>query len=309
MILMDYSGVSIAAIMGQVYGQNNVLDEDLVRHIILNSVRKYNSMFRSDYGRLVICTDSRNNWRYNIFPEYKAARKVKKETDIDWRMIYDVMDQTEMDLIKYFPYDVFGLDTYEADDLIGQLAINSSQSLGEDVMIVSSDHDFADQLLIYDDIHAYTPKHKKEIIRSYKEADDARRTHIMRGDPGDGVPNILSDDDTFINENKRQKQLRQTKVDLWLSMSEDELMNALTNEQKRNYDRNKAMVSFQDLDDEFVYEILTSYDSVLNRRAPFSLNNLMTFFAKNKMKYLASCIQDFAIEESRNITPLTSALN
>ncbi len=305
MILLDYSGIAIAAIMANTFNSKAPLDEDLIRHIILNSIRKYNVMFRNEYGHMALCCDSAYNWRKEIFKEYKGARKsAKDKSSVDWPFIYKVLDSTLLELKENFPFDVLSYPTMEADDIIGVISIYMKKR----VMIVSGDHDFPDQLLVYPNVSVYSPKAKGVIKYTPEEARKNKLTHILRGCKGDGVPNILSDDDTFVNESKRQKQLRQTKIDAWLNMTEDEMINTFSEQVKINYFRNKAMVTFEHISKEKRGEIIQHVEDVINKRKPFSTMKLMTYFAKNNLKYLTSCASEFSCKDASNQTPLTLAL-
>ena len=73
MIIVDYSGLAIATIV-----VNKVDDEDLLRHMILNSLRQYRVKYKKDYGELVLAIDGKNNWRRGYYPQYKANRKKKR---------------------------------------------------------------------------------------------------------------------------------------------------------------------------------------------------------------------------------------
>mgnify|MGYP003643705348 CR=1 FL=1 len=54
------------------------IEEDMVRHIVLNTLRIYKKRFQSEYGELVLTYDGGKYWRKDIFPYYKAARKEKQ---------------------------------------------------------------------------------------------------------------------------------------------------------------------------------------------------------------------------------------
>ena len=56
------------------------MNEDLIRHMILNSLRGHNKKFRKQYGQMVIACDSSNVWRRTKFPNYKAGRKANRES-------------------------------------------------------------------------------------------------------------------------------------------------------------------------------------------------------------------------------------
>ena len=77
---MDLSQVMIATLMVQLGNHTNAeLDENLLRHMILNSIRANKIKFGSDYGELVIAADARTTWRREMFPYYKANRKKNRD--------------------------------------------------------------------------------------------------------------------------------------------------------------------------------------------------------------------------------------
>ena len=53
MILLDYSQTVIGSFMAMGRGKP-VVEEDLLRHTILNSIRMYRNQFAIDYGEMVI---------------------------------------------------------------------------------------------------------------------------------------------------------------------------------------------------------------------------------------------------------------
>ena len=71
----------------------------------------------------------------------------------------------------------------------------------EDILIISSDKDFQ-QLQSFGNIKQYSPAHREYLVCENPEW--YLSNHIIRGDSSDGIPNILSDDDTFINPDKKQ---------------------------------------------------------------------------------------------------------
>ena len=64
MVLIDLNQVLISNLMQQI-GSNpkTKLDEGLIRHMVLNSLRSYSKQFRSKYGEIVIACDSKKYWQ------------------------------------------------------------------------------------------------------------------------------------------------------------------------------------------------------------------------------------------------------
>ena len=195
MILLDYSQIALANII-----VGKMEDEDLIRHMILNSIRMYNRRFRDDYGQMVICADGRQSWRYEYYPYYKANRKVKYKKDtsgIEWPEIFRVLNMVRDEIKENLPYKVLHMDNCEADDMIGALVYNT-QEFGqyEPVMIISSDKDFI-QLQKFNNVKQFSPMLKKSVPVKQEKRFNPRTflfEHICRGDTGDGIPNVLSDD-------------------------------------------------------------------------------------------------------------------
>ena len=197
MILLDYSQTVIGSFMAVSRGKP-IVEEELLRHTILNSIRMFRNQFAKDYGEMVICCDGKDNWRKKVFPEYKANRRKNRENDpTDWKTLFELLHEMREDLTKYFPYKVMHVDTAEADDIIGVLIEHCEEN---PTLILSSDKDFI-QLQKYQGVRQWSPLQKKFIVGDPVES---LYDKTIRGDTGDGVPNILSSDDTFITEGKRQ---------------------------------------------------------------------------------------------------------
>ena len=155
MILLDFSQTMIGSFMAMGKG-NVVVEEDLLRHTVLNTIRQYKQTHRHIYdsgmGGLVICCDSAKNWRKDSFPEYKANRKKKREDDTtDWKSLFQFLDEMIEDLRNYFPYKVMRVERAEADDII---AVLNEYVATNPTLIISSDKDFI-QLLKYEGVQQW----------------------------------------------------------------------------------------------------------------------------------------------------------
>ena len=92
MILLDYSQVVIGSFMAVSKGEG-VVEENVLRHVILNNIRQFRNQFFKEYGEMVICCDHRKNWRKEIFPNYKASRhKLKQDSGVDWKYLYECLN-------------------------------------------------------------------------------------------------------------------------------------------------------------------------------------------------------------------------
>ena len=195
MIIIDYNGIAI----GNIITQKLDIQEDLIRHMILNTIRMYNKKFRDKYGSVVIACDS-SSWRRDYFPNYKFKRREGREEDkssINWNEVFRIINQVRDEIRDNFPYKVLHIDKCEADDIIATV-VEQTQEFGqyEDVMIVSADKDFI-QLHKHDNVRQYSPMTKKFIEDKNPRTYIAE--HIFKGDSSDGVPNVLSPDNTFVD--------------------------------------------------------------------------------------------------------------
>ena len=282
MILIDYNGIAI----GNVVVQRLAADENLIRHMILNSIRMYRQKFHKEFGEVVIVADGAGNWRKEAYPQYKANRKKSRdESSIDWENVFRIINMVRDEIRDNFPYKVMHQYGCEADDVIAQIALET-QEFGkhEPVMIVSADKDFI-QLQKYDNIKQFSPMTKK-----YVNHDNPRlymMEHIFRGDGGDGVPNVLSDDNVFV-EGRRQSPVTKKKIEAWIE-SED-LQQAMGQEIYRNYLRNKKMIDLTETPSNVKSEIINNYES----QDPWNnKKKVFPYLISKRCKLLLENVQEF----------------
>ena len=282
MILVDYSGIA----MGAVFARGGGDEEPLIRHFILNSLRMYNVKHRDEYGRMIICGDG-GSWRKDYYPEYKASRKTNRDKDSrDWDKIFNTFTNIRNEIAQHLPFDVIHEFGVEADDIIATL-VQETQEFGkhEPVMIISADKDFI-QLHKHGNVKQYSPITRKMV--SHEDPVLYLREHIFRGDAGDGVPNVLSSDDTFIDEDKKQTPLSKKKIQTWLD-DYDNLENVMPSQAYRNYQRNKKVIDLEEIPQEVTIKILDKYNSLKPTPNMKALNYLIV----NRMNNLVESVGDF----------------
>ena len=215
-------------------------DEELIRHMILNSIRMYNKKYRDEYGEMVICADGMHTWRKDYYPQYKAHRKKNRQTsELDWNEIFRVLNMVRDEIKENLPYKVIHMEGCEADDIIGAL-VYETQEFGkhQPCMIISSDKDFK-QLQKFKNVKQFSPAQK--VLVEEKHPRQYSFEHICRGDAGDGVPNVLSPDNCF-TDGLKQTPLRKTVIDFWV-----ENLDNMPEEIKRNYQRNKTLIDLSEI--------------------------------------------------------------
>jgi len=282
MVLVDMNQVTLSSLMMQI-GQSKDLqvNPDLVRHMVLNSIRTYRIKFVEDYGELVLCYDSKHYWRKDVFPQYKSHRKKMRESsDFDWNTIFNTLNALKEELRENFPYKMLEVYGAEADDIIATIC----ESQKENIMIVSGDKDFI-QLQKYKNVKQWNPVQKKML--KDKNPDLYLKEHIIKGDRSDGIPNVLSDDNSFVDK-IRQKPLTKKKIQAWV---EHDFMDVAPNEEaKRNYHRNTTLVDLSKIPQDLKDKIKETYKTtpILGDR-----KNLINYFINNKLKELTNNLGDF----------------
>jgi 5'-3' exonuclease len=288
MILVDLNQVMISNLMMQPGLKADGINENMIRHMVLNSLRMYNVKFKDQYGEMVICADDKKYWRRDLFPYYKASRKkTREESPYDWNLIFETLNRVRDEIRENFPYKVIQIDKTEADDVIGTLChtygVELKNESTEKILILSSDKDFM-QLQKFVNVEQYSPMAKKFL----KESNPVKflREHIIKGDRGDGIPNILSSDDTFVTES-RQKPVIEKKLNIWVTQNPEEFCDATM---LKNYKRNESLIDLSKVPEEFSSRILDAY------RVPGEVkgkDKILNYFIKNRMKLLMEHIQEF----------------
>ena len=277
MILLDFSQTMIGSFMAMGKG-SIVVEEDLLRHTVLNSIRQYKHQFRHvDHGGFVICCDSPKNWRKESFPEYKANRKKRRETDsTDWTSLFEFLHQMIADLREYFPYKVMRVERAEADDII---AVLTQEEMKNPTTIISSDKDFI-QLQKYEGVQQWSPL-TKSFVKGNPE--ESLWEKLIKGDVGDGVPNILSSDDTLVTEGKRQRPVSKKKMELWKTDRSD-----WNEDMKRNLNRNEMMVDLEKTPESIRINIINQF-----REQVPPHGRLMEYFTEKRLKNLMEHLDEF----------------
>ena len=280
MILVDMNQISLASVMMHLnMTKVDKVDENMVRHMILNSLRMYRQSYFKEFGELVICYDSKNYWRREYFPEYKAGRRKSRETSShDWNDIFECLNAIKSEIRENFPYKVLEVYGAEADDIIaalcGELEFDNGKTL-----ILSGDKDFI-QLQKFRNVTQYSPITKKFV--NGVDPDTYLSEHVLKGDSSDGIPNVLSPDNTFV-DGLRQKPLSKKKIQ---AMVEGDFPN---DEIRRNYQRNKKLIDLRESPSELYMECCTSYHNAPDG----DRSKLLNYFTQKRLRNLVESIGEF----------------
>ena len=286
MIIVDLNQVMIANIMAQLGNHTNaVIEEDLFRHVALNSLRSFRKQFK-DYGEMVIACDDKNYWRKQHFPYYKANRKKAREkSDVDWNQIFNHLNRIREELKEYSPYRVIQVDSAEADDIIATLCIEFGTILNsqEKILILSGDKDFV-QLQVYGNVEQYNPVLKKHI--KHNNPHKYLREHILKGDRGDGIPNIMSEDSCIVN-GERQKSLPSKKIEYLTEIPD--LSAVLNKDELTQFKRNEQLIDLHMIPENIKTTILLKYKEQTNK----TKDKFVGYLKQHKLKALLEDIGDF----------------
>jgi 5'-3' exonuclease len=279
--------------MAELNGHKDVdIEVDLLRHMVINTIRSHYNKFKGEYGELVIACDSKKYWRKDHFPYYKANRKkLREESGYNWNLIFDTINLLKQELKDVFPYRVLEVTGAEADDIIATLCkwSQTNDLVGnlieepQPVLIISGDHDFI-QLQKYSNVKQFSPIQKK-FVKSDKKSNEVVLEHIIKGDKGDGIPNVLTADDAIVNGD-RQKPISSKKLNEWISdpvsMPRDE--NFL-----RNFQRNKLLTDLSQIPQEIESQILNTFTGYPTK----DKSMLLDYFIEHKMKNMIELIEEF----------------
>ena len=272
--------IAVANLMMNLKMNNSkTIDENMVRHMILNSIRMYRMEHHSEYGEVVLTWDSKHSWRRNYYPEYKASRrKGREESDLDWDDIFSTLNKIRNEIKENFPYKYIEVFGAEADDIIGFLC---EETRDEKIMIISGDKDFI-QLQKYPNVAQWSPITKKQV--NGFDPTIYLKEHILKGDTSDGVPNVLSPDNTF-TDGLRQRPLSRKKIQSWLVGGGSDW----NDEVKRNFQRNLTLIDLSKTPEELKNQIRLEY----NNASHGDRSKLLNYFMIYKLRELTDNIGDF----------------
>jgi 5'-3' exonuclease len=282
MIIVDFNQVVLSNLMMSLGNHTNAqIEENMVRHMVLNALRAFKVKFGDEFGELVVACDNTNVWRKQIYPYYKANRKKSQEkSELDWKSIFECLNKIRQELKDNFPYRIIDVESAEADDVIATLVKYKHDE--QNILIMSGDKDFI-QLHKYDGVQQYDPVRKRKIAH-----DNPKRylvEHILKGDSGDGIPNVLSPDNCFV-VGERQKPMTAKKIAQYLTSDPSTIEDPIV---LRNYYRNQQLIDLSFVPSYIEDKVLEQYDSQKGK----DRSKLMNYFINNKLKNLMEHMSEF----------------
>jgi len=282
--MVDLNQVLISNLMQHLkqISKSHEMNEDLIRHMSINTIRSNVRQFKSKYPNVILCCDSKKYWRRDYFPFYKSQRKHDREASgLDWHLIFDTLNKIRDEFKESFPYKVLDVEGAEADDIIAVLTARLSSSAN--ILILSSDKDFG-QLQKYPNVTQYSP-----ILKRFIKIDNPTtfiREHILKGDRGDGIPNFLSPDNTFA-AGERQKVINSKRLQEWISQDAETF--CTTDIMLRGYKRNQTLVDFDYIPGDIQASIVSAFENT----KVATKEKMLNYFIDKGLKVMIESINDF----------------
>lgn len=300
MIVIDYSGVAIAAITGfkEDLKRDEAHVENLIRHVILSTIKNYKKKFKKEFGpEVVIAVDVGPYWRKEVFEHYKFKRKKEREvSDVPWDLIHKYMRLVLDEIREHFPWKVIAIKGAEADDVIAimanTIAFNKTSTdlldVGNDpekTVIISSDKDLC-QLMTHPNIRVWSP-YKESFVKLDTTPAMFLRRLILTGDSGDSVANVFSPADTFVF-GVRQKPATEKKM---LPMLEAKnMIDAAPDETVRQrIKENARLISFAFIPNDLKQAIIEAYDV----KPKGNQMTILKYLASKGMKQMLDDVDQF----------------
>lgn len=278
MLLVDMSNLVFSAASDYNRKTGEQIDLKLLRHIVLSTLKSVKDKLK-DYTKdgVVLCFDSKHYWRRDLFPLYKGKRAATREKDkMDWQLLFAAYKDLKEEFKDNLPYYCLEVDGAEADDIIAVLSTRFGQN--REICIASADGDFIQlQQNVSPKIKQYSLFHKK-FITPKNQAYDLFE-HIICGDTGDGIPNILSDDDAIMNPEKRQKPVTKKKLAEWEKHGIAAPENFCGDlEALKRFERNRQLIDLRCVPQELRMKIVEDFDNTV----PAS-GQVFNYLVRNKL--------------------------
>jgi hypothetical protein len=108
---------------------------------------------------------------------------------------------------------------------------------------------------------------------------------IIRGDKGDGIPNILSADNVIV-DGIRQKSITEVKIGQWMNQPPEDFCNELM---LRNFNRNRMLIDLTQIPETLKQSIIDTYETTQVHTKQVFLNYMIA----NRLTNLIGSINEF----------------
>jgi len=289
MLLFDLSAMVVKSCINLFHDDAKEPTINNVRHVAFSNILMYKKKYHKTHGTPVICVDSKPYWRELVFQHYKKNRDDSRDkSKIDWKMFSKSFKQVIEDMHGHLPYPIIDVSRCEGDDVICVLT-QYAHARKDPVMIISSDKDMIQLQSMYSQVKQYSPAIGKLLSSSGSDYDIL--THIIKGDASDGIPNIFSPDDIFINRaGRRQKVVTKKMLEEVHALDDPLEWKRLNKDEVAKFKRNKLLIDATMIPERLKTRIIETYESELAKKKP---NRMRSFCITNRMGTLLESTQAF----------------
>ena len=298
MILFDWNNIVMSAFSNaggfDEASRGRSMDPSAIRHIVLNNIRSVRKRFVGSHGSPVLCADHTNNWRRKIFPHYKASRRKGRESDPEmWRLIYGCFDVLREEFRENLPYPVVRVEGAEADDVIAVLSSFKDGFVSDNPMedmiplrnlVYSRDRDFLQ--LVTERTDWYNVQENEVVRWDTVDATTELLIKIIRGDVGDGVPNVFSPADVLVTEGTRQTPATKKRVQAIVDDAE-----SMSPEVRERFELNRRMVDLMMIPRDVADRIVDEFHAAVENLPPRS--GLLRYLSSHRLTQLTEHLNDF----------------
>lgn len=287
-MFFDMSQISMATAF--VEFQNSPVTTDLLRHLVLNSIKFNLKKFKEEYPIVVLCFDNADGeyWRRDYGYYYKKNRKkAREESTFDWEGFFTGMKEVTKEISENMPYITLNIPRVEADDTIGVLTKRLSIK-GHKILIVSSDGDYY-QLHKYPGVKQWAPTLKKFVDKK-KDGTPTEflMTKLLKGDKKDGVACVKVRSDYILTKLDGERAPNITKK-LIEGCLDDGPEKHLNESEMARYKENQIMIDMDFIPEEIQKRIIEEYD---NFKVP-GRNKIYPYFVSKKLVKLSRELNQF----------------
>ena len=236
------------------------------KHLVLNNV--FSSVLDKKPNQVVIAVDGKNNWRKEIYNEYKSQRKAARDkSNVDFNVFYPIMEEFINNLEQHFKcFRILRVPRCEADDIIAVLSKRFCKDENNLVELISTDKDFV-QLQRYKNFKQYNPI-KKMYIKSMNPDKDLE-IKILTGDKSDNIPAVKN----RVGPKTAEKMINNGLTDL-----EDPII-------KEAYIRNRQLIDFEQIPNDIVESVKKYYDNITIGKV--NVNNVWQWLVVEELNKLS----------------------
>lgn len=235
-------------------------DLDSIRKMVVHYISKH-----IQAGRPVVIAADAASWRKQEFPPYKWRRYQNKgRDDFKYDEFIVVLQKVLEEIKEHSPCAVLRVPGAEGDDIIAAFAAIMAEEGG--VCIHSTDKDLLQLQLHYSGVRQFSPTEWKYITAQSKGY--SLIEHIIRGDAGDDVPNILSADDVFMTKTRQTVLTASRYSEMYALLSSERPEDQMDDEQKRRYHRNRKLIDLREIPFDVVERIFAAYTEEKEKMRP-----------------------------------------